>query len=922
MMFYYDTYVIFDSGSGSTYYDALSDGGDPNWNGANFSYNILGGTMTLKGGDVYAFRDDDSNYWNGNNTQTLNYAVYTSGSTPSFSAFQILAGGSGGSATFQGGNNWRAVNSSGDVNIGSLIDSSGNNWRVAVYFSGNGSFNDGGGVQQTFNMSDDSNGGANYVANVNAFYGATTTGTQSAAFSGTGYFNFNGSGQTYTLDKVNTYTGETQIDAGTVAVTGSLDDSSMIFIGSGANSANAALSLSGTTTLANNIQINVSTGSGTRDLIKADATSQTIAGNITNNRASTINVTNSGGNLNLSGVLGGGSAITKAGAGTLVLSGASANTNSGGLTVTAGEVVFNKSANTAATGSGVTVNSGAVLTMGAANQFGGSALDLDGTLNLGGFNQNLALFNSGTGTINLGGGTLTNNNGNFTDTFSGSIAGNGNFVKAGTGTLILTAGSSFTGSTTVSGGALEIQSATGLGTTAGITTVSDGSALKLFNATSMTIEEALTLSGTGVNGIDGALYNVGGNNTVSGAISLGANTRIGATAGSLSVGAIAGGNHVLFVGGSQNTTISGALGGNGNTQNDTTTSLYKDGGGLLTLSGNNTYSGDTRVTEGTLTVASGGNLGNGTSDVYVSAGANLNVNANAEIASLRESGSFNKGTNTIGSGVTLTVSGNDYSALSTSIRGEGNLIKSGTGTMILVGTQDRTGTTTVSGGRLQSDTALSTTSITVSGGEFATTVANVVADTTAVAVNSGTYTVGGSDTIGALSGSGGSVAISSGNTLTTSFNSAANSYSGGITGDGAFTKAGSGTLTLSGANTKGGANTVSGGKLTVQSGGSLAGATTVQSGATLVADGTLSGAVSVNSGATLEGGGSVGTLTINGVLAPGNSAGTTTATGGSFWNQGGSYEWEIFNLSGPAGTGWDLLSVSGGALDLNGHHLG
>ena len=37
MMFYYDTYVIFDSGSGSTYYDALSDGGDPNWNGANFS---------------------------------------------------------------------------------------------------------------------------------------------------------------------------------------------------------------------------------------------------------------------------------------------------------------------------------------------------------------------------------------------------------------------------------------------------------------------------------------------------------------------------------------------------------------------------------------------------------------------------------------------------------------------------------------------------------------------------------------------------------------------------------------------------------------------------------------------------------------------------------------------------------------------
>jgi len=64
----------------------------------------------------------------------------------------------------------------------------------------------------------------------------------------------------------------------------------------------------------------------------------------------------------------------------------------------------------------------------------------------------------------------------------------------------------------------------------------------------------------------------------------------------------------------------------------------------------------------------------------------------------------------------------------------------------------------------------------------------------------------------------------------------------------------------------------------------------------------------------------VGTLNINGggVFGPGNSAGTTTATNGATWNQGGSYAWEIFDLAGPSGTGWDLLSVTGGTLDLTG----
>ena len=80
----------------------------------------------------------------------------------------------------------------------------------------------------------------------------------------------------------------------------------------------------------------------------------------------------------------------------------------------------------------------------------------------------------------------------------------GMVVEAGNGTLVLTAGSGFTGTTTVSTGALEIQSGTGLGTTDGATTVADGAALKFWSGSSMTVAEDVTITGTGVGGIDGS----------------------------------------------------------------------------------------------------------------------------------------------------------------------------------------------------------------------------------------------------------------------------------------------------------------------------------------------------------------------------------------------------------------------------------
>jgi hypothetical protein len=63
---------------------------------------------------------------------------------------------------------------------------------------------------------------------------------------------------------------------------------------------------------------------------------------------------------------------------------------------------------------------------------------------------------------------------------------------------------------------------------------------------------------------------------------------------------------------------------------------------------------------------------------------------------------------------------------------------------------------------------------------------------------------------------------------------------------------------------------------------------------------------------TLAGSGTVGALALNsgGTLSPGNSPGILNA-GGTTWAGGATYLWEINNATGTAGTGWDLLNITG-----------
>ncbi len=257
-----------------------------------------------------------------------------------------------------------------------------------------------------------------------------------------------------------------------------------------------------------------------------------------------------------------------------------------------------------------------------------------------------------TGTVELGyalaSGTFTP--GQITDgleanSTSTTSANNVNVGGDAGSQVNLNQNNTYTGTTTVNGNAiLEAQHANALGSTAAGTTVSLNGALKLFDASGISFaSEALELNGTGVGGLNGALRNEGGDNIWNGAITLGSNSRInantGGASGSLTVaGNIAGGDNVLFLGalGSTvggrtggNIAISGQISGDGGTQ-DGTTSVFKDGIGALTLSGNNDYNGATLLNEGTILVGGNTAFGNGTVQIHFDSGDNGKVIASTD----------------------------------------------------------------------------------------------------------------------------------------------------------------------------------------------------------------------------------------------------------------------------------------------------
>ncbi|ECR2185546.1 AIDA autotransporter-like protein ShdA, partial [Salmonella enterica subsp. enterica] len=476
--------------------------------------------------------------------------------------------------------------------------------------------------------------------------------------------------------------------------------------------------------------------------------------------------------------------VEKSGDDALTLSGA--NTYTGGTLISDGTLV---ASNVEALGTG-DVTDNAVLELNTGGDFdnaisGSGQVEKsgDGTLTLSGSNTY-------TGGTTINGGTLVASNvealgsGDVTDnatlalntggTFDNAISGSGQVVKSGDDVLTLSGANSYSGGTLISDGTLVASNVEALGSG----DVTDDATLEL--NTGGTFDNAISGSGQVVKSGDETLT-LSGTNTYSGGTLISGGTLVASNVEALGTGDVTNDAVLeLNTGG----TFDNAISGSGQ--------VVKSGDKMLTLSGANSYSGGTLISDGTLVASNVEALGTG--DVTNNATLELNT-------------------------------GGDFT---NNISGSGQVVKSGDKMLTLSGSNTYTGGTTINDGMLVATSveALGSGDVTNdavlalnTGGDFANNIGG-----TGSVVKSGdeTLTLSGSNTYtgGTLISSGTLVAndVNALGTGDVTDNATLMLNTGGdfinnIGGTGRVEKSGDDTLTLSGTNSYTGGTTISGGTL-------------------------------------------------------------------------------------------------------------
>ncbi|EPZ9323245.1 autotransporter-associated beta strand repeat-containing protein, partial [Salmonella enterica subsp. enterica] len=351
-----------------------------------------------------------------------------------------------------------------------------------------------------------------------------------------------------------------------------------------------------------------------------------------------------------------GQSLTKTGAGTLILN--AENTYTGGTTISGGTLV---ATNVEALGTGdVTDNATLELNTGGdfTNNISGSGQVVksgDETLTLSGAN-------SYTGGTTISGGTLVASNvealgsGDVTDNatlelntggdFDNNIGGTGSVVKSGDKTLTLSGANSYTGGTTISGGTLVVSNVEALGSG----DVTDNATLEL--NTGGDFDNAIGGTGSVVKSGDKTLT-LSGINSYTGGTTISGGTLVASNVDALGSGDV-----------TDNATLELNTGGDFANNIGGSGQVVKSGDETLTLSGSNTYTGGTLISDGTLVATNVEALGTG--DVTDNATLELNTG-----------GTFDN-----------------------VISGSGQVVKSGDETLTLSGANSYSGATTISGGTL------------------------------------------------------------------------------------------------------------------------------------------------------------------------------------------------------------------------------
>jgi autotransporter-associated beta strand protein len=605
----------------------------------------------------------------------------------------------------------------------------------------------------------------------------------------------------------------------------------------------------------------------------------------------------------VSNVLAGTTALTKSGAGQLLL--ASSNSYSGGTTLSAG-----------------------TLTLGNANALGSGAITVNGgTLDLGGNNLTAVNLGGTGGTISLGANTLTASM-STGGQFNGTISGSGGLVKTGASFLTLAGSNSYTGGTTVNAGTLFVIGSGTLGDAAGTVAISNA-VLDLRNQQTRT--GTITMIGQDARLLSGDVNNPGSVVNNGGALQFG------------------GGQISASISGTGGLNVTG--GGSLNSSNSFT--------GATTISATPGWYG-----ANTLFVVNAHALGAASGDLTISGGTvNLQNNTVARSGNVTISGgTINAGTLSKSDG-NFSIQGGTINAF---LAGTAGLVKNGAGTATLGASNSYAGATDLQAGTLSlsNNGRLAAGAVTISNGaslNFATGAGqtNIVANgisgagqllnnnssetrftgsvtsTGGLTINSGTVRIGNGGTTGSYIGNtvlnGGTLAFDRSDNFT---------YGGIISGSGSLSKVSAGTVVLAGNSTN------FSGTLTIFSGiarlgdgatnGLFSGNTTVNGGGQLVFDrsdassysGTISGAgavVKVNTGAmTLSASNSYsGTTTLfAGSLVADNA--DALGTGNITFSSGGGNTGTIRYTAASAGTDWGARfknSTGTIRLDTDGHNV-
>ena len=197
-------------------------------------------------------------------------------------------------------------------------------------------------------------------------------------------------------------------------------------------------------------------------------------------------------------------------------------------------------------------------------------------------------------------------------TLASVLSGGGAIAKRGAGTLVLTAQNTYTGTTTIEAGVLQLGDRNGPGSLGSGDIINNGT-LFISGRSSTTL--ANQISGTGALIVDVSTFvTLTGNNTYTGTTTIGSSLELGdgGTTGMVQ-------SDVILTGGLLNFNRSDDIGFQGTISGQGT--LVKRGAGVLTLDKANPYSGGASVIQGTLSMAVDGALG--TSNVFVAGGAKL-----------------------------------------------------------------------------------------------------------------------------------------------------------------------------------------------------------------------------------------------------------------------------------------------------------